>query len=230
MDEITHTVFQFEGFTLDMMRRLLRAGDQDVELRAKSFDVLLYLVENAGHLNAHDEIIQAVWLISRDPHPESLTRCISDVRQAVSDNGCSDNQDRIMRGYLFASPLAHGIPGGPSIAVLPFVKYGDDAAQDYFCDGISEDHFSSSLLSIEATPLRTKPDLDGLRFLRLTRRLVVSKFGELFVISRDSAFKYKGQSADAVFEPLHYLALIEQKDQRARPAAPLAGWHYQRSS
>jgi adenylate cyclase len=167
MDQITHTVFQFEGFTLDMMRRLLRAGDQDVELRAKSFDVLLYLVENAGRLVTKEEIIQAVWLdvVVTD---ESLTRCISDVRQAVGDANQKIIKTVRRRGYLFASPVTNGIAGGPSIAVLPFVKYGGDATQDYFCDGISED---------------------------LTTNL--SKFGELFVISRDSAFKYKGQSVDA---------------------------------
>jgi adenylate cyclase len=234
MDEITHTVFQFEGFTLDRMRRLLRADDQDVELRAKSFDVLLYLVENAGRLVTKNEIIQAVWLdvVVTD---ESLTRCISDVRHAVGDTNQKIIKTVRRRGYLFASPVAQGIPGAlavaysvaeepavpaggsegkstaeafvskwvfrpwhaaagaltgivamaailfflhlpaaltlpdrPSIAVLPFVKYGGDATQDYFSDGISED---------------------------LTTNL--SKFGELFVISRDSAFKYKGQSVDA---------------------------------
>jgi adenylate cyclase len=235
MDEITHTVFQFEGFTLDMMRRLLRAGDQDLELRAKSFDVLLYLVENAGRLVTKEEIIEAVWqdVIATD---ESLTRCISDVRQAVGDTDQKMIKTVRRRGYLFASPVARRFPGAlavassvaeeravpaggsegkstaeafvsrrafrpwhaaaggalamiaaiaailvflrpptgltlpdrPSIAVLPFVQYGGDATQDYFSDGITED---------------------------LTANL--SKFGELFVISRDSAFKYKGQSVDA---------------------------------
>ena len=234
MDEITHTVLQFEGFTLDTMRRLLRAGDQDVELRAKSFDVLLYLVENAGRLITKEEIIQAVWqdVIATD---ESLTRCISDVRQAVGDTDQTIIKTVRRRGYLFASPVVRGFPGAltvassvaegpaipagrsegkpaaeafvakrafrpwhamagalagitaitailsflrppagltlpdrPSIAVLPFVDYGGDAAQDYFSDGIAED---------------------------LTANL--SKFSELFVISRDSAFKYKGQSVDA---------------------------------
>jgi adenylate cyclase len=105
------------------------------------------------------------------------------VRQAVGDTNQKIIKTVRQRGYLFASPVAQGIPGAlavassvaeepavpaPSIAVLPFVKYGGDATQDYFSDGISED---------------------------LTTNL--SKFGELFVISRDSAFKYKGQSVDA---------------------------------
>jgi adenylate cyclase len=238
MDEITHAAFRFEGFTLDMMRRLLRAGDQEVELRAKSLDVLLYLVENAGRLVTKEEIIQAVWqdVVATD---ESLTQCISDVRQAIGDTNQAIIKTVRRHGYLFASPVARSFPGAlaiassvaeepaipagssagkptaeasvpkwafrpwhaaagaligivaiiatmaailffplqpagltlpdrPSIAVLPFVQYGDDATQDYFSDGISED---------------------------LTTNL--SKFGELFVISRDSAFKYKGQSADA---------------------------------
>ena len=53
----------------------------------------------------------------------------------------------------------------PSIAVLPFANMSGDVEQEYFADGISED---------------------------LTTEL--SKFRSLFVISRNSAFAFKGQS------------------------------------
>src|SRR5262249_36535183 len=110
MDEITHTVFQFEGFTLDAMRRLVRTGDHDVELRAKSFDVLLYLVENTGRIVTKEEIIEAVWqdVIATD---ESLTRCISDVRQALGDTDQKIIKTVRRRGYLFASPVVRRFSG-----------------------------------------------------------------------------------------------------------------------
>ena len=44
MDEIARKVFRFEEFTLDVMRRSLRHGRDDAQLRPKAFDVLCYLV------------------------------------------------------------------------------------------------------------------------------------------------------------------------------------------
>ncbi len=63
--------------------------------------------------------------------------------------------------------MAIALPDKPSIAILPFVNVGGDLEQEYFADGITED---------------------------ITTGL--SKFGLFFVISRNSAFAYKGVSAD----------------------------------
>ena len=60
-----------------------------------------------------------------------------------------------------------GMPGMPSIAVLPFVNMGEDAAQDYFADGVVEDIITA-----------------------------LSKFRWLFVIARNSSFAYKGRAID----------------------------------
>ena len=57
------------------------------------------------------------------------------------------------------------LPDKPSIVVLPFVNMSNDLEQDYFSDGITED---------------------------ITTDL--SKISSLFVISRNSAFSYKGKS------------------------------------
>jgi DNA-binding winged helix-turn-helix (wHTH) protein len=48
MAAVAQKVFRFEGFTLDLTRRSLRAGARVIELRPKCFDVLAYLVERAG--------------------------------------------------------------------------------------------------------------------------------------------------------------------------------------
>jgi len=60
------------------------------------------------------------------------------------------------------------IPTKPSIAVLPFVNMTGEADQAYFSDGISEDIITS-----------------------------LSKFRELFVISRHSSFAYRDREVDA---------------------------------
>jgi adenylate cyclase len=59
------------------------------------------------------------------------------------------------------------LPSQPSIAVLPFANLSADPSQEFFADGLTEDI------------------LTGL-----------SRFRDLFVISRNSTFRYKGKSVD----------------------------------
>ena len=63
---------------------------------------------------------------------------------------------------------AFPLPDKPSIAVLPFDNMSDDASQDYFADGMTEDVITD-----------------------------LSKISGLFVIARNSSFVYKGQTVDA---------------------------------
>src|SRR5215467_7950275 len=78
-------MFQFEGYTLDVARSSLRTADRAVELRPKSFEVLCYLVENAGRLVTKEELIEAIWpdVIVSD---QVLTHCVSEARQAIGDS------------------------------------------------------------------------------------------------------------------------------------------------
>ena len=50
MDHIVHTVLRFDRFAVDLARGCLRAGDQEIDLRPKTFEVLRYLAQNAGRL------------------------------------------------------------------------------------------------------------------------------------------------------------------------------------
>ena len=59
------------------------------------------------------------------------------------------------------------MPTGPAIAVLPFSNMSGDPKQDYFADGITEQIITG-----------------------------LSRFRNLFVIARNSTFKYKGQAVD----------------------------------
>jgi len=59
------------------------------------------------------------------------------------------------------------LPTGPSIAVLPFANLSGDPQQDYFADGITEQIITE-----------------------------LTRFRDLFVIARNSTFKYKGKAVD----------------------------------
>jgi class 3 adenylate cyclase/predicted ATPase len=95
--------FKFKGFTLDLRRGCLRGPDGEIELRPKSFEILRYLVENAGRLVPKNEIMNVVWpnvIVTGD----SLARCVSDVRLALGDRGQRIIRTVPRRGYLFAVP------------------------------------------------------------------------------------------------------------------------------
>src|SRR6476619_1467058 len=115
METSMHTahdgVFGFEGFTLDVPRRVLRTGDHDVELRPKSFDVLCCLVERAGQLVTKDEIFRAVWS-GLNVSDDSLTRCVSDIRLSLGDREQRIVKTIPSRGYILAVTTARLVTDG----------------------------------------------------------------------------------------------------------------------
>ena len=181
----------FGKFTLDLRRGCLRAGEREVDLRPKSFEVLRYLVENAGRLVPKDEIIKVVWP-NVTVNEESLTRCVSDIRLALEDAEQNLIKTMARRGYIFAAPVLNGTAhdgsredpartpprGGAvspallsgarlSLVVLPFVNLSGDPAQDHLADAIT----------------------DGLT-------TYLSRIRGAFVIARSIAMTYKGRPID----------------------------------
>jgi formylglycine-generating enzyme required for sulfatase activity/DNA-binding winged helix-turn-helix (wHTH) protein len=99
MDEIVHKCLRFDRFTLDLTRGSLRTGTQDIELRPKVFEVLRYLVENAGRLVPKQELCEAVWpnvYVSDD----SLAQCIRQLRDGLGDDAHRLIKTVHRRGYL----------------------------------------------------------------------------------------------------------------------------------
>jgi adenylate cyclase len=181
-------MLRFEDYTLDVVRGSLRTTDRDVELRPKSFEVLCYLVENAGRVVTKQELIKSVWpnVVVTE---ESLTRCVSDVRNAIGDGDHTIIKTIPRRGYRFAAPVSRLrsdcvsaessqaesdarrrfelLPDRPSVAVLAFANLTGDPQQEYFSDGITEDIITE-----------------------------LSRFSELMVIACNSSFQYKGKAVD----------------------------------
>src|SRR5712671_360376 len=130
MGDVGRDVFAFEGYTLDLTRGCVRNTNGEIELRPKSFELLSYLVANAGRLISKDELVNAVWpdvIVSDD----SLTQCVSDVRRALSDPGPQIIKTVWRRGYVFTAlvsvrPRQSTVTSPPaprlSIVVLPFTN------------------------------------------------------------------------------------------------------------
>ena len=103
----TNGIFRFgEGFQVDAAARTLRREDELVTLNRRSFDVLLYLVQNPGRVVSRDELLKRVWpdtLVDEN----SLTQSISSLRRALEEKP-GDNSYIITvpgRGYQFASAV-----------------------------------------------------------------------------------------------------------------------------
>jgi DNA-binding winged helix-turn-helix (wHTH) protein/tetratricopeptide (TPR) repeat protein len=96
---------QFASFTLDVDRLCLFGPCGRAQLRPKSFEVLRYLIHHTGRVVGKEELIKAVWP-NVTVTDESLTRCISEVRHVLGDEGQRIIKTVPKRGYLFDVPIS----------------------------------------------------------------------------------------------------------------------------
>lgn len=100
MSEIsTNQVYRFGAFTLDPGRAALFLGEEELRLRRRTFEVLIYLVRHSGRLVSKQELFESVWgdvAVTDD----SLVQCLVEIRKALGAE-----HDRVKtvrgRGYLF---------------------------------------------------------------------------------------------------------------------------------
>lgn len=90
--------YVFGPFRLEVAERRLSRDGADIALTRKTFDLLLALVECAGHLRTREALIEALW-----PHTiveeHTLTWNLSALRRALGDTGASPNYIETVRGH-----------------------------------------------------------------------------------------------------------------------------------
>jgi DNA-binding winged helix-turn-helix (wHTH) protein/TolB-like protein len=104
-------VYEFDGFRVDATRRKLLRDGLPVQLTAKAFDTLLFLIRNQGSTVTKAELMNAVW---RDAAVEenNLTQQISALRRVLGER---PNDHRFIvtvpgRGYCFVAALDERMP------------------------------------------------------------------------------------------------------------------------
>jgi DNA-binding winged helix-turn-helix (wHTH) protein len=111
---------EFPPFRLDLgnqclWRRTETTDDERIRLTPKAFAVLQYLVEHAGRLVTHDELLEAVW---RETYvqPEVLKSHIFDVRRALGDRAKQPQfiETLARRGYQFIAAVREGGAADPA--------------------------------------------------------------------------------------------------------------------
>lgn len=106
-------IYEFDGHRLDGVKRLLfKDGGEQLPLKPKAFETLLYLVENPGRVIERDEIMDAVWP-ETVVEENNLTQNISALRRLLGE-GKNDHRYIVTvpgRGYEFTAHVTRGNGG-----------------------------------------------------------------------------------------------------------------------
>ena len=173
----------FGPFVLDAQAGSLLCQGEPVTISYRAVRLLIALLERPGEVLSKSDLIEAAWQ-GAAVEEGNLAVQISALRKLLGQP--PSGKDWIATvprvGYRFAGPIecsatpasehATGIQdtqadNRPSIAVLPFSNLSDDAAQDYFADGVVADIITG-----------------------------LSRIKWLLVIARNSSFIFKGKSVD----------------------------------
>lgn len=172
----------FGPFVLDAQVGSLLCQGEPVTISYRAVRLLLALIKRPGEVLSKADLIEAAWQ-GAAVEENNLAVQISALRKllghAPSGKDWITTVPRV--GYRFtgpiecsATPVSDAVriqdtqaDSRPSIAVLPFSNLSDDAAQDYFADGVVADIITG-----------------------------LSRIKWLLVIARNSSFIYKGTSVD----------------------------------
>lgn len=77
-------VLIFSDTTVDLARRSVTRGDEEVELTRKEFDLLAYFLNHGGNVLNRDELLEKVWGSSSEwQDPSTVTVHVSRLRQKL---------------------------------------------------------------------------------------------------------------------------------------------------
>jgi serine/threonine-protein kinase len=114
----TSGVYDFAEFSLDVRRRRLLRDGRAVSLPPKAFDLLVDLVEHAGHLREKKQLMDALWP-GTSVDEASLAYAASALRKALADgrSECRYVETLPTRGYRFVGDVRGDVNGGAALPV-----------------------------------------------------------------------------------------------------------------
>lgn len=158
---------RFSDFVLQRRTRQLCRGPDAVPIGARAFDLLDLLIAQHDRVVGRDEIMATVWP-GAVVGENNLNVQVANLRKVL---GADAIRTVPGRGLRFGLDVRTGgrltLPDRPSVVVLPFTDLGGDPDLIWFADGFVED---------------------------ITTEL--SRFRDLFVVARNSAFVYRQMPRD----------------------------------
>ncbi len=171
---------QFGPYHLKSRERQVWGPQGALDLSARSFDILAVLLARPDKVVSKSDLLDAAWP-GQIVEDNTLQVHVSGLRKALPEGMIVTVHGR---GYKYGGPSPVALDRAPehasappdampaptakpSIAVLPFENMSGDPEQDYFSDGITEDIITE-----------------------------LGNFREFLVISRNSAFQFRGKDID----------------------------------
>lgn len=153
---------RFSDFVMHRRTRQLTRASSVLSVGARAFDLLYLLVVNNDRVVGRDEIMSTVWP-DAVVGENNLNVQVANLRRLLGVEAILTVPSRGLRfGLEVGSSGELELPDRPSVVVLPFSDLGGDPELEWFADGFVED---------------------------ITTEL--SRFRDLFVIARNSAFVYR---------------------------------------
>ncbi len=109
---IRKRLYAFGPFRVDPAERLLWRDDKPVSITSKSFDVLVILLERAGHLVTKADLMKAVWP-NCFVEDGSLAVTVSMLRKALGDEDHACITTVSKQGYRFVSEVRETVKPEP---------------------------------------------------------------------------------------------------------------------
>ncbi|MDQ6678355.1 MAG: tetratricopeptide repeat protein [Acidobacteriota bacterium] len=137
---------RFGRFEVDLASGQLRERGIRIKLQEQPFQALVALIEFPGEVVTREELQKRIWpantVVDFD---RGLNKAIARLREALGDDAGNPLfiETLPQHGYRFLVPVetapAEPPPAITSIAVLPLENLSDDPAQEYFCDGMTDE-------------------------------------------------------------------------------------------
>ena len=199
MSKLGDRIYRFADVEVNPARGCLMRGGQQQYLRQKTFQVLLYLLQERHRLVTKDELIEQVWE-GRAVTDDALVKCISDIRKALGDDSHHPQFVKTLPkvGYHFIGSveecwwkeraLSAAAPGQHTLEI-------EEVTSIEVEEKIEEDEAESRNLLSESRSLISSPS--HLTLSRHRRALTLA-FGVMLVLALAFYFGQQRRSAERV--------------------------------
>lgn len=128
--------YHFRDFEVDLSIAILKGPEGDLTLRPKTFDTLLYLLENPGRLVTKSELMDAIWP-NTSVIDDALVQSIGEIRRALKDDPRNSVYIQTVpkRGYIFL-PDVEVRSSGEKETGLEDSNVGVQAGRNWFAAGL----------------------------------------------------------------------------------------------
>jgi TolB-like protein/DNA-binding winged helix-turn-helix (wHTH) protein len=186
--------YRFHEFELDTDRFSLVRGGAGIHVEPLVFDLLCFLVQNAGRVLTREAIITQVWK-GRCVSDATVSSCVKSARKALGDSGQSQTYIRTVRGRGFQFTM-------PVEDVAPAMVRRAPATLQPPVSGPEVLYPPAVPPKIAVLPLHPLPADPELRLMgdALAQEVILelSRLHWLFVIARGSSFQFRGQEVDFI--------------------------------